>query len=695
MVKKTKRTFSKSEKITLWLASGGYCEICGQSLEDGFEADHIIPYSKGGQTTIQNGAALCRKCNRRKSNSMTTEQFMSPFGIDYPTGFKPREWQSEFFEKFCTKQNTSPVVAETTRIRPDNFSFLLNVTPGGGKTAASGFVAYALLQQNRGKVKKSRGIDWVIVVVPSDHLRNQFAREISQLFNLELNHDKNYKIYQSPQEEFQGEVITYQQLAQNPTLYQLRCLKRNVLVIADEVHHVGDTKSWGDAFKLAFNEAYYLLLTTGTPFRSDNIPIPFVNYQKIDEENKMICQPDYSYGYTSALADGIVRMVSFPRINAKCEWVSSSDGEIKEKILSENTTKREDSEALKTVLNPASQWIKHTLTEANNKLNQIRENGHENAAGLVVCPSSENGIDYVSSYAKILKEIAGEEPLIVTCDDPKGSDNIKKFSDEKGKKARKWIIAIKMVSEGVDIKRLRVGVYATNILTELFFRQVVGRVIRVIPDLELDDQQAAYMYYPPHPILDELVRTIEQERGAAISLIEEKLDDEIKRSEKSGDSENPIGLFMPISDQSFSDGSVFREQPYSQEELTRAEIYKNNYNIPKSLPSEIIAQILKQHKEDLRKEGWEGNQANDNQGKNDEPHKTKTEKVKEKRTDVTNLAKKYTILKAKKEGTDPDYQAIHKEWMTIGGMPQPKATLEDLIKKEKWLKEKITQLKNS
>jgi len=458
----------------------------------------------------------------------------------------------------------------------------------------------------------------------------------------------------------------------------------------------GDTKSWGDAFKLAFSEAYYRLLTTGTAFRSDNIPIPFVTYQKNDEENKLICKPDYSYGYTFALADGIVRMVSFPRINAKCEWVSGIDGEIKEKFLSETTTKREDSEALKTVLNPASQWIKYTLTEANNKLNQIRQDGHDNAAGLVVCPSSDNGIDYVSSYAKILKEIAGEEPLIVTCDDPDSSENIKKFSDEKGKRARKWIIAIKMVSEGVDIKRLRVGVYATNILTELFFRQVVGRVIRVIHGLELDDQQAAYMYYPPHPVLDELVKTIEQERGAAISLIEEKLDDEIERSEKSGERENPRGLFMRISDQSFSDGSVFRDQPYSQEELTRAEIYKNNYNISKSLPPEIIAQILKQHKEDLRKEGWEDNQANDNQGKNDDQHKTKTEQVKEKRTNVNNLAKKYTFLKAKKEGTDPEHQAIHTEWMkTMGGMPQRKATLEDLIKKEQWLKEKITQLTNS
>ncbi len=38
-----------------------------------------------------------------------------------------------------------------------------------------------------------------------------------------------------------------------------------------------------------------------------------------------------------------------------------------------------------------------------------------------------------------------------------------------------------MISEGVDIRRLRILVYATNIVTELAFRQITGRIVRTDP----------------------------------------------------------------------------------------------------------------------------------------------------------------------------------------------------------------------
>ena len=50
-----------------------------------------------------------------------------------------------------------------------------------------------------------------------------------------------------------------------------------------------------------------------------------------------------------------------------------------------------------------------------------------------------------------------------------------------------WLVSVLMVSEGVDIPRLRVGVYATSARTELFFRQVVGRFIRRTPAPRADE----------------------------------------------------------------------------------------------------------------------------------------------------------------------------------------------------------------
>jgi superfamily II DNA or RNA helicase len=72
-----------------------------------------------------------------------------------------------------------------------------------------------------------------------------------------------------------------------------------------------------------------------------------------------------------------------------------------------------------------------------------------------------------------------------------------------------------MVSEGVDIPRLRVGVYATAARTELFFRQVVGRFIRATPGLR---RQMSYLLMPADSRLKALAHEIELERRHALDL---------------------------------------------------------------------------------------------------------------------------------------------------------------------------------
>ena len=72
-----------------------------------------------------------------------------------------------------------------------------------------------------------------------------------------------------------------------------------------------------------------------------------------------------------------------------------------------------------------------------------------------------------------------------------------------------------MVSEGVDVPRLRVGVYATSARTELFFRQVVGRFIRRTP---APKDQMSHVFLPSDPTLKRLAAQIEEERNHALAL---------------------------------------------------------------------------------------------------------------------------------------------------------------------------------
>lgn len=61
-----RRHFNTREREAIFILSGGKCANCGVLLDETFECDHVIAFARGGQTTVENGAALCRPCNRKK-----------------------------------------------------------------------------------------------------------------------------------------------------------------------------------------------------------------------------------------------------------------------------------------------------------------------------------------------------------------------------------------------------------------------------------------------------------------------------------------------------------------------------------------------------------------------------------------------------------------------------------------------------
>lgn len=68
-IKDTSRYFSTAQRYKIYKNDSGRCKKCGVKCSpDGFHADHIIPYSKGGPTIIENGQVLCPKCNLEKGD---------------------------------------------------------------------------------------------------------------------------------------------------------------------------------------------------------------------------------------------------------------------------------------------------------------------------------------------------------------------------------------------------------------------------------------------------------------------------------------------------------------------------------------------------------------------------------------------------------------------------------------------------
>lgn len=335
--------------------------------------------------------------------------------------------------------------------------FLAVATPGAGKTTFALRVATELL--STGDVHK------ITVVCPTEHLKLQWAEAAARVG---IRIDPSYSNSQAALgAHFDGVALTYAQVAANANLHRARTDRSRTLVVLDEIHHGGDALSWGDAIREAFSPARRRLALTGTPFRSDTAPIPFVRYAQ-DAEGAMRSQADYSYGYAEALRDGVVRPVMFMSYSGEMRWRTKAGDEVAAR-LGEPLTRDMESQAWRTALDPAGEWVPAVLAAADQRLSEVRRQVPD-AGGLVIASDQASA----RAYAKQLRAVTGEAPTVVLSDDNGASSRIEAFSDS----TDRWMVAVRMVSEGVDVPRLAVGVYATSTSTPLFFAQAVGRFVR-------------------------------------------------------------------------------------------------------------------------------------------------------------------------------------------------------------------------
>ena len=386
-----------------------------------------------------------------------------------------RAWQAEAFQAYMASQ-------------PQDF--LAVATPGAGKTTFALRIATELMA--RGAVRR------VTVVCPTEHLKTQWSESAARVG---LTLDPDFTNAQGEEGSFfDGVCVTYAQVAANPGLHKRRTAARRTLVILDEIHHGGDALSWGDGIREAFQGAARRLSLTGTPFRSDDSPIPFVEYAD-DGDGVFRSRADYTYGYAEALRDGVVRPVMFLSYSGQMRW-QTKQGDVVEATLGEPLTKDMTGQAWRTALNPAGDWIQAVLAAADERLTAVRKSIPD-AGGLVIATDQKAA----RAYAERLEAISGQRPTVVLSDDAGASDRIAEFSagDER------WMIAVRMVSEGVDVPRLAVGVYATSASTPLFFAQAIGRFVRARKRGE-----TATVFLPSVPQLLGLAAEMEVERDHAL-----------------------------------------------------------------------------------------------------------------------------------------------------------------------------------
>jgi len=384
--------------------------------------------------------------------------------------------------------------------------FLNVACPGAGKTRFASRVISIH--------KKSSSKTFALVACPTDSIKDQWAA--SAHLSDQLNLTTRLASGDSIPRAYDGAAVTYAQLA--GIAETVKAWARNgwdVLLVPDEIHHCSENAAWGEGVSAIGGVSSRVLSLSGTPFRSDGARIPFVTYDALG-----FAVPQYSYTYAEAIADGVCRRVMFRLRDArvKRKWSSASVPE--ERQWSECD---EDSGSwLQSGLVPDGDAVRDIITDCWSALSQMIEAGDRHAACGIHCKSSgSDDVDdkYVNKIAKRVKQITGYTPLVVHHKVPGVSEAIARFRDSRDP-ADRFIVSIKQFGEGVDIPRCRVGGYLSNITSEMYLRQVVGRYVRY--ENGKGDSQYAVMVMPEVPAYRRFASQVEDEARIGLKQAEER-----------------------------------------------------------------------------------------------------------------------------------------------------------------------------
>lgn len=377
--------------------------------------------------------------------------------------------------------------------------FLCLATPGAGKTVMAAEVAAKLFEQDK--------IDFVLCFAPSITVSEGITYTFSHRFKA----------------RFDGVIgavgctYTYQNILFFKEDFWQLLQQNRVLVVFDEIHHCAgssleNANAWGEEIIANVqSQAEYTLALTGTPWRSDKAPIVLSNY--VGDDAKIEC--DYSYGLKEAVRDGVCRSPKLVLIDNDKMTVTDEEKQ-HTTFESFKALLKESMVSYQSVITN-HQVMRHILQRGCDKLNNIRRMNPQ-AGGLVVASS----VEHASQVMCMLREDLNQSAVLVTHKQVKPSGIIAQFRHS----STQWIVSVGMVSEGTDIPRLQVCCHLSRVKTELYFRQVLGRILRVNDATN----QEAWLYTFAEPKLAEFAHRIDQDLPDEAVIINDSIRDDFVES---------------------------------------------------------------------------------------------------------------------------------------------------------------------
>ena len=584
------RLFTKEQRRHLYLLSDGRCQKCGGVLGCSWEAHHVTRWADGGSTEIINGMALCELCHKKIHGGFMT--------------IEPRGWQKKALQRF---QNHN------------DLCFLIDATPGAGKTFFSAFCTQSEMQYTPDL--------FTLIVVPTTALKDSFLNSYHQIG---ISITTVLKDGKGRPSQFNGAVVTYQQLPNLiSTLQQWHAIGQKMMFVFDEVHHASEDNKWGSAAEACGRMATKILAMTGTPFRSDGSRISYLNY---DSRNIVIS--DASYNYRQAVANEDCREVFFMSDDGVAEYykneIDMQHGRLTESKISE-AENGEAHHVSRVIFKKDSEWLNRVLFKADQKLEQYRAEA-PNAGGIIICrPGFDDNEDrHINPVADMIEDMTGERPIVITHEDKDANVKIEQFR----RSTQKWIVSVRKISEGVDISRLRVMAILSYPSTELLFRQLVGRVVRVE---NKNHNENSTVFIAKVPQLVDWAKQIMDEAAQGVQDRQQR-----EKSGENGERKKSTFFAKGCTHEDGGGISVYGEQ-YNPIEITFAEQIKTNDPMLASVSIAQVAHLCKKLGVDPPA--------------HEKPSKPLHEIKMEKRKKINNLASQVAYKHAA-PGEKPDFASI-------------------------------------
>ncbi|MGI9920183.1 DEAD/DEAH box helicase [Vibrio owensii] len=350
-----------------------------------------------------------------------------------------RKWQSECSDKAVEKYEM-------------NYShFFCQATPGAGKTVLAAHIASRLLKNDM--------VDLILCFSPSLTVSNGIKKTFASILGCAFNGGMGTI----------GQSLTYQSIQFLNEEFWQTLRNHRVFVVFDEIHHcsgseIENANIWGQQVLTKIQGlATFTLALSGTPWRSDSLPIVLGEYS--DPDGQLLV--DYQYTLKQAIDDGVCRAPKIVLIDN--ENLSVSNSEKVESFSSILEMLKQTKASYQSVIHN-QEAMEYLLGLGCERLANVRIDS-PNAGGLVVASS----VQHAQAIKEILSQKFGQTVSIVTYRHEDPLAEIERYRQSE----TQWIVSVGMISEGTDIPRLQVCCHMSSVKTELYFRQVLGRILRV------------------------------------------------------------------------------------------------------------------------------------------------------------------------------------------------------------------------